>query len=117
MIIFQCFNDPANDGFFDQLVTFQILLDLLYSHEMYDDMYELFEKIKEKQINMTKYPKYPVVLILAACYKQVSDEKNATNNICWLFWKLVESLVTLRALPCRSITTLDANANSALLLI
>lgn len=67
----QCFEDPANDKFFDQLVTYQVLLDLLYSHEMYDEMYRVFEKVKERQVNMSKYPKYPVVLILAACYKQV----------------------------------------------
>lgn len=66
----QCFEDPGNEGFFDQLVSFHILLDLLYTHQMYDDMFRVFEKIKEKQINMSKYPKYPVVLILAACYKQ-----------------------------------------------
>lgn len=73
--LFQCFNDPTNNGFFDQLVTFQILLDLLYNNEMYDEMYEVFETVKEKQINMFKYPKYPVVLVLAGCYKQVSIEK------------------------------------------
>ncbi|KAI8420181.1 hypothetical protein MSG28_008738 [Choristoneura fumiferana] len=45
----QCFEDPANDKFFDQLVTYQVLLDLLYSHEMYDEMYRVFEKVKERQ--------------------------------------------------------------------
>ncbi|KAI8420176.1 hypothetical protein MSG28_008738 [Choristoneura fumiferana] len=55
----QCFEDPANDKFFDQLVTYQVLLDLLYSHEMYDEMYRVFEKVKERQVNMSKYPKYP----------------------------------------------------------
>ncbi|KOB64272.1 putative pentatricopeptide repeat domain 2, partial [Operophtera brumata] len=39
-----------------QLVSFQILMDLLYSNEMYDEMYRVFEKVKEKQINMSKYP-------------------------------------------------------------
>lgn len=71
LLYFQCFEDPANKGFFDQLVSYQILLDLLYNHEMYDEMFRVFEIVKEKQINMMKYPKYAVVLILAACYKQV----------------------------------------------
>ncbi|CAK1551443.1 unnamed protein product [Leptosia nina] len=66
----KCFDDPANAGFFDQLVSYQILLDLLYNHEMFDEMYKIFEKVQERRVNMTKYPKYPVVLILAACYKQ-----------------------------------------------
>ena len=70
---FQCFDDPANEDFFAQLVSYQILLDLLYNYQMYDEMYRVFEKIQEKQLNMTKFPKYPVVLILGACYKQVID--------------------------------------------
>ncbi|KAF9424837.1 hypothetical protein HW555_000138, partial [Spodoptera exigua] len=36
----QCFHDPKNEGFFDQMISHQILLDLLYSHEMYDEMYQ-----------------------------------------------------------------------------
>lgn len=66
----ECFLDPINDGFFDQLISYQILLDLLYTHEMYDEMHQVYEKIQLKQINMTKFPKYVMVLILAACYKQ-----------------------------------------------
>ncbi|CAH0713364.1 unnamed protein product, partial [Brenthis ino] len=66
----KCFDDPVNDDFFAQLVSYQILLDLLYNHEMYDEMHRIFEKIQHKQLNMTKFPKYSVVLILAACYKQ-----------------------------------------------
>lgn len=66
----QCFEEPANDGFFDQQVSYQILLDLLYCHEMFDEMYRVFEKVQKKQINMTKFPKYCVVLIMAACYKE-----------------------------------------------
>ncbi|KAI5635111.1 pentatricopeptide repeat-containing protein 2, mitochondrial [Phthorimaea operculella] len=79
----KCFNDPANDGFFDQLVSYQILLDLLYNNEMYDEMFGVFEKIKEKQINMTKYPKYPVVLILAACYKQNTPKSMEYASQLW----------------------------------
>lgn len=72
-LLFQCFYDPKNEGFFDQLVSYHILLDLLYNHEMYDEMYKVFETVQEKQVNMTKFPKYCVVLVLAACYKQVSE--------------------------------------------
>ncbi|XP_073953806.1 pentatricopeptide repeat-containing protein 2, mitochondrial-like [Choristoneura fumiferana] len=79
----QCFEDPANDKFFDQLVTYQVLLDLLYSHEMYDEMYRVFEKVKERQVNMSKYPKYPVVLILAACYKQNSPQSMEYASKLW----------------------------------
>ncbi|XP_053615179.1 pentatricopeptide repeat-containing protein 2, mitochondrial-like [Plodia interpunctella] len=79
----QCFYDPANNEFFDQLVSYQLLLDLLYNHEMYDEMYKVFEVIKEKQINMTKYPKYSVVLILAACYKQNTKQSLEYASSLW----------------------------------
>ncbi|CAG9123777.1 unnamed protein product [Plutella xylostella] len=79
----QCFFDPANNGFFDQLISFQILLDLLYNHEMYEEMYKVFEKVQEKQINMTKFPKYPVVLVFAACYKQNTPQSFAYASKLW----------------------------------
>ncbi|XP_075981569.1 pentatricopeptide repeat-containing protein 2, mitochondrial-like [Anticarsia gemmatalis] len=75
--------EPRNDGFFDQTISCQILLDLLYSHEMYDDMYKVFEKVQEKQMNMTKYPKYCVVLILAACYKQNTPKSLEYASHLW----------------------------------
>lgn len=58
-------------GFFDQLMSYQLLLDLLYENARYDDVIETFELIKSKQIQGTKYPKNIVVLTMAACYKQV----------------------------------------------
>ncbi|KAL0820494.1 hypothetical protein ABMA28_006357 [Loxostege sticticalis] len=79
----KCFEDPEISGFFDQLVSYHILLDLLYCHEMYDEMYRVFEKVKETQINMTKFPKYPVVLILAACYKQNTPKSMEYARNLW----------------------------------
>ncbi|XP_059060824.1 pentatricopeptide repeat-containing protein 2, mitochondrial-like [Achroia grisella] len=79
----KCFEDPSNSGFFDQLVSYHILLDLLYNHEMYDEMYKVFEVVKEKQLNMTKFPKYPVVLILAACYKQNTPQSLEYASNLW----------------------------------
>ncbi|PZC71979.1 hypothetical protein B5X24_HaOG212106 [Helicoverpa armigera] len=79
----ECFYDPKNDGFFDQLVSYHILLDLLYSHEMYDEMYKVFERAQNKQINMTKFPKYCVVMVLAACYKQNTPKSLEYASKLW----------------------------------
>ncbi|XP_028175565.1 pentatricopeptide repeat-containing protein 2, mitochondrial-like [Ostrinia furnacalis] len=79
----KCFEDPDNKGFFDQVMTYHILLDLLYCHEMYDEMYRVFERAKEAQINMIKFPKYPVVLILAACYKQNTPKSMEYASNLW----------------------------------
>ncbi|XP_023937047.1 pentatricopeptide repeat-containing protein 2, mitochondrial [Bicyclus anynana] len=98
----QCFEDPDNDGFFDQLVTYQILLDLLYNHQMYDEMYRIFERVQEKQINMTKFPKYSVVLILAACYKQNTPQSMEYASRLWL------EMVNVGTVPLRRAATLMA---------
>ncbi|GLV39758.1 hypothetical protein CBL_08176 [Carabus blaptoides fortunei] len=66
----KCFKTPELQGFFDQLMSYQLLLDLLYENARYDDVIETFELIKSKQIQGTKYPKNIVVLTMAACYKQ-----------------------------------------------
>lgn len=52
-------------------MSYQLLLDLLYENEMYNDILETFHLIKEKQISGSKYPRNIVVLTLAACYKLV----------------------------------------------
>lgn len=60
-------------GFFDQLMSYQILLDLLYENKKYDDVLEAVDIIKNKQIEGSQYPRNIVVLSSAACYKIVSN--------------------------------------------
>lgn len=59
------------DGIFDQLITYQILLDLLYENQKYENMLEVFELIKNKQIDGIKFAKNVIVLTYAALYKLV----------------------------------------------
>lgn len=92
----QCFNDPANEGFFDQLISFQILLDLLYNNQMYDEIYQVFEVIKNKQINMVKFPKYSVVLVMATCYKQNTPESFEYAKNLWMGMKNTDDFVLRR---------------------
>lgn len=67
----QCFKDPELDGLFDQFMTFQLLLDLLYEEKRYKEVLEIFDLIKEKQVQGIKYPTYSIVIVFAACYKIV----------------------------------------------
>lgn len=67
----ECFKNPAFEGVFDQIITYQIFLDLLYENGLYEDILSLFEVIVERQIDMAKYPRNSVVLAMAACYKLV----------------------------------------------
>lgn len=67
----EAFKEAELDGFFDQLASFQILCDLLYSNKMYDEVLEVFEIVKQKQLQMTKYPRNVMVLVFASLYKLV----------------------------------------------
>lgn len=76
------FNDPALAGFFDQLGSLQILMDLLLKNELYDDVVAVFEEVKNKQLQGAKYPKNAVVLVLAACYlKSTKDSYEYVKNL------------------------------------
>lgn len=70
---FQCFTEENGNGFFDQLVSYQILLDMLYNNGKYDEVIKTFEMIKSRQVQGGKYPKHVIVLVFASCYKQVSS--------------------------------------------
>jgi len=65
---FEVFMTPELEGFFDQLVSFQILMDLLLKNKMYEQVLNVFDVIKKKQLQGSKYPKNVIVLVSAACY-------------------------------------------------
>lgn len=68
-----CFKSDELIGFFDQYMSYQLLLDLLYENQKYNQILEVFDIIKNKQLEGTKYPKNVVTFVLAACYKLVID--------------------------------------------
>ncbi|CAD7077112.1 unnamed protein product [Hermetia illucens] len=65
----ECFKDPQLDGFFDQLISYQLLMDLLFEKGRYQDILNVFDLIKSRQVQGTKYARHIVVLTMAACYK------------------------------------------------
>ncbi|XP_023026652.1 pentatricopeptide repeat-containing protein 2, mitochondrial [Leptinotarsa decemlineata] len=73
-IALECFKSPDLSGFFDQLVSYQILLDLLYDNEKYQEIIECADIIKDRQLEGIKHPRNIVVLVMAACYKMNSKE-------------------------------------------
>lgn len=44
------FKDEKLDGFFDQLISYQLLLDLLYELGRYQDILDTYKVIKERQV-------------------------------------------------------------------
>ncbi|XP_030758672.1 pentatricopeptide repeat-containing protein 2, mitochondrial-like [Sitophilus oryzae] len=70
----ECFKSDELSVSFDQLMSYQILLDLLYENKKYKEILEVANIIKAKQIEGSITPKNVVVLVLAACYKLKSKE-------------------------------------------
>lgn len=67
----QAFKDPELEGFFDQLYTFQLLMDLLYNHGRYADVREVYEIIKTKNLHGQVHPKNSFILVTGACFQEV----------------------------------------------
>lgn len=66
------FNDPDMEGFFNHLTSYQILMDLLFINEKYDQILDVYKSIQERQLQIAKFPKGVMMLVFAACYKLVS---------------------------------------------
>lgn len=65
------FNDPELDGFFNHLSSYQILMDLLFKNEKFDDILNVYKSIQDKQLQIAKFPRGVMMLVFAACYKLV----------------------------------------------
>lgn len=81
--MFQSFKSPELDGIFDQLSTYQILLDLLYENQKYNEVLEAYQLIRDRQIEGIRFPKNVVVLTMAACYKLNTPESFAFVKKMW----------------------------------
>lgn len=73
-LAFKLFKEDKYSGFFDQLSTYQILGDLLYENGMYAEVRELFDLIKTRQVQGGRYPKHPITVTFAACYRENTEE-------------------------------------------
>lgn len=68
------FNDPEMDGFFNHLSSYQVLMDLLFINEKFDQILGVYKSIQDKQLQIAKFPKGVMMLVFAACYKLVRFE-------------------------------------------
>ncbi|KAF5307140.1 hypothetical protein FQR65_LT00656 [Abscondita terminalis] len=99
---YQCFRNPELEGLFDQLMTYQLMLDLLYENRRYNDVLEAFKFIKDKQIEGIKFAKNVIVLVFAACYRINNKESLDFALNLWT------ELNTIGHLPMRRATTFCA---------
>ncbi|XP_011496051.1 PREDICTED: pentatricopeptide repeat-containing protein 2, mitochondrial-like [Ceratosolen solmsi marchali] len=66
--------DPELNGFFDQITSYQLIMDLLYNHGKYIEIKELYDDLQQKCINGQPHPRNPFILVMAACYKENTPE-------------------------------------------
>lgn len=98
----ECFQNPELSGFFDQLISYQILVDMLYEKQRYADVRSVFDAIRSRQIQGGMYPKHVVVLVFAACYKENTAESYAYSSQLW------KELNDVGHIPMRKATTFAA---------
>lgn len=72
-LAYTAFKDPKFENFFDQLISYQILLTLLYKHGKYPEMRDVYDIIKNKPIDQG-YARNSFILVMAACYKENTPE-------------------------------------------
>ncbi|KAF4526431.1 hypothetical protein B566_EDAN015063, partial [Ephemera danica] len=54
------FKDPALEGFFDQLISYQLLMDLLFVNGQYEEVMDVFDIVEKRQTQGARYPKHCV---------------------------------------------------------
>lgn len=91
----ECFKSPELEGLFDQLITYQILLDLLYENGKYQEMLEVFDLVKSKQLQGAKYPRNAVVLVMAGCYKLVIKLCDFCHQLICFFCRILKKVLSM----------------------
>jgi pentatricopeptide repeat domain-containing protein 2 len=77
------FKDESLDGFFDQLITYQILLDLLYKTGKFQEILDTYDVIQSRQLQGSRNPKHVIILVFAACYKINTKESLEYAKKMW----------------------------------
>lgn len=71
-IALETFKNPELQSFFDNLTTYQILLDLLFNNAMYAEVREVYDILNKKKVKSQS----ALMIVVAACYKQVRTHKH-----------------------------------------
>ncbi|GIX98257.1 pentatricopeptide repeat-containing protein 2, mitochondrial [Caerostris darwini] len=79
----EVFNDPELDGFFDQLKSYLLCMNLCFKNGKYSEVIKSFEECQQKKLGDSKFPREVVVLTTGACYKLNTPEsfQLATNIV------------------------------------
>ena len=95
-------------GFFDQFISYQIAMTMLFKEGRYDDVVKLYEKFLERPFDY-KYPISLMNLVAGSCYKM--NTKESYDIIRDLMAEAGEDGVHLRLLPICFFAQLALNQN------
>lgn len=77
------FLDKEMEGFFEQMMSYQILLDLLYTKGRFADVRSTYDVIKGRQLEGARFPKHCIVLVLGACYQENTPASFEYSKQLW----------------------------------
>lgn len=66
-VALKAFKDPDLKEFFNQIISIQLLLDMLYRAGRYQDCRDTYDFVKQNNY----YPQNALVIVYASCYKEV----------------------------------------------
>lgn len=84
----EVFKDKACDGIFDQWMSYQILCDMLYEKQRYQDVLDVYDMIKERRMEGGMFPKHTIILVYGACFKLNTPE---SFKYAMDLWKIMMS--------------------------
>lgn len=70
----EVFKDKGCDGIFDQWMSYQILCDMLYEKQRYQDVLDVYDLIKDRRTEGGMFPKHTIILVFGACFKLNTPE-------------------------------------------
>jgi hypothetical protein len=67
----QALKSPDLQGFFDQVSSHVVCMDLMYKLGRYQDCLTVMDMLIDKQFETSRFPRNAVNIVMAACYKMV----------------------------------------------
>lgn len=74
---------------FNQVTSFIVLLDLLYEHQLYEDVIEVFKEMIDRQLSMNRFNREAALIFFAACYKLVCLNCSVCSKTFPLYCKVI----------------------------
>lgn len=109
-IALKLFKTPELEKFFSQNMSYHILMSLLYKHERYADIREVYDILRNKFFDSATYPTHPVILVMAACYKENTRQSYDYALSIWKELSERDRLIPRRAIAFVALTAINQGA-------